>query len=127
MKAVTRGPHIVLGIGTGRCGTLAMSQLFSRQPGVRVMHESPPRLPWANDDCATLISHRLGQFRAHEENYCEFFIIGYVCSGECTCYHPTASAAALAAAMFGPMVGCSFTSCLQGGLNPAMQPVRLQA
>jgi hypothetical protein len=32
------------------------------------MHESPPPLPWANGDCATLISDRLGQLHAHAEN-----------------------------------------------------------
>lgn len=38
--------RIVLGMGSGRCGTLTLAQVLSRQPGVAVSHEDPPLLPW---------------------------------------------------------------------------------
>jgi hypothetical protein len=37
------GQRIVLGMGTGRCGTGSLAALLNRQPGARVTHEMRPR------------------------------------------------------------------------------------
>jgi sulfotransferase family protein len=39
-------PRIILGLGTGRCGTRSLANLLNRQPRTRITHEEPPRLPW---------------------------------------------------------------------------------
>lgn len=38
---------IILGIGTGRCGTKSLSHLLSRCRGAVVTHEASPSLPWS--------------------------------------------------------------------------------
>lgn len=38
--------RFILGIGSGRCGTLSLAHVFDAQPGTRAMHENPPLLPW---------------------------------------------------------------------------------
>lgn len=37
---------LIIGIGTGRCGTLSLSRLLSAQPGMIVPHEYGLPLPW---------------------------------------------------------------------------------
>jgi hypothetical protein len=39
-------PKIIVGIGSGRCGTLSLARLLSRQPDTVVRHECRPVLPW---------------------------------------------------------------------------------
>jgi hypothetical protein len=41
--------RIIIGLGTGRCGTRSLSRLLSAQPEVYVSHELPPGLPWTVD------------------------------------------------------------------------------
>ncbi|MBI1374559.1 MAG: hypothetical protein GC159_17720 [Phycisphaera sp.] len=43
-------PKLVIGIGTGRCGTLSLATLLSAQLDVHVGHESRPLLPWNPKD-----------------------------------------------------------------------------
>ena len=38
--------RIILGTGTGRCGSFSLARLLNQQPGVQVSHEDPPLLPW---------------------------------------------------------------------------------
>lgn len=37
---------VILGIGTGRCGTVSLARLLDAQPGVICTHEDQPYLPW---------------------------------------------------------------------------------
>lgn len=41
---------LVIGIGTGRCGTVSLAQLLNAQPRSRVTHEAEPWLPWRKYD-----------------------------------------------------------------------------
>lgn len=38
--------NVVLGMGTGRCGTHTLARLLNQQPDAHVTHEQPPLLPW---------------------------------------------------------------------------------
>ena len=38
--------RLVLGIGTGRCGSHALAELLNHQPDANVTHEQPPLLDW---------------------------------------------------------------------------------
>src|SRR5262245_55888342 len=42
------GRRIILGMGSGRCGTRSLAAVLSRQPGTKVTHEAKPLLPWRN-------------------------------------------------------------------------------
>jgi len=48
MEATATG-QLVIGIGTGRCGTVSLAQLLNAQPDARVTHESEPWLPWRKE------------------------------------------------------------------------------
>src|SRR5437667_11423287 len=59
--------RIILGIGSGRCGTRSLANLLNRQPGTRVTHEEPPRLPWRIPH-ARAMAQRLAQIeRSRQE------------------------------------------------------------
>ena len=49
-----RGVRLVIGLGTGRCGTVTLSHLLRRQPGCRATfsHEQHPVLPWSPPSAA---------------------------------------------------------------------------
>lgn len=55
--------QVVLGIGSGRCGTLSLAQLLDAQPIAEVTHERRPLLPWSCGDRETLVSERIATFR----------------------------------------------------------------
>lgn len=55
--------RIVLGIGSGRCGTLSLARVLSRQPGVMVSHEDPPLLPWERDPDNRVLRERFARWR----------------------------------------------------------------
>lgn len=40
---------LIIGLGTGRCGTMSLSLLLSRQPDTVVTHERDPHLGWCFD------------------------------------------------------------------------------
>lgn len=42
----TNLPSLIIGLGTGRCGTVSLATLLDAQPNVSVTHESTPLLPW---------------------------------------------------------------------------------
>jgi hypothetical protein len=48
---------IIIGLGTGRCGTLSLSHLLNIQPNADVTHERKPILPWKFD--RTLIQQKI--------------------------------------------------------------------
>ncbi len=54
---------IILGIGSGRCGTLSLAEVLNRQPGTFVTHEEPPRLPWRREPGDRVIRERFARFR----------------------------------------------------------------
>ncbi len=54
---------IILGIGTGQCGTRALAALLNSQPDAHVTHEDPPLLPWRRNPKWPGIRERLGRFR----------------------------------------------------------------
>ena len=41
--------QVIIGLGTGRCGTTSLTELLMRQEGVAAMHESRPRLSWVRN------------------------------------------------------------------------------
>lgn len=41
--------QILLGIGTGRCGTVSLATLLNQQEDAAITHESRPLLPWEKD------------------------------------------------------------------------------
>ncbi|MBW3600963.1 MAG: hypothetical protein KY475_27320, partial [Planctomycetes bacterium] len=57
------GQRLVLGLGTGRCGTHALAQLLDRQGDARVTHEEPPLLPWRRREGQAAITARLARWR----------------------------------------------------------------
>jgi hypothetical protein len=54
---------LVLGIGTGRCGTHTLAELLNRQPDAFVTHEQRPLLPWHPARGGPGIRARLERFR----------------------------------------------------------------
>lgn len=53
----TTKKKIIIGLGTGRCGTLSLSHLLNIQPNADVTHERKPILPWKFD--RTLIQQKI--------------------------------------------------------------------
>lgn len=54
---------IVLGMGSGRCGTFSLARVLGAQEGAAVSHEEPPLLPWRADDAAEVIRRRFARWR----------------------------------------------------------------
>lgn len=54
---------IILGIGTGRCGSRSLAEVLNQQPDVRVTHELLPLLPWHAGDARRVIACRFARFR----------------------------------------------------------------
>ena len=53
-----RNPQIVIGLGTGRSGTVSLGQLLNAQPGAGVTHERRPLLNWNVDQAALEVRRR---------------------------------------------------------------------
>lgn len=47
---VRRAKRLILGIGTGRCGSSSLAHLLGTQPGCIATHEAYPVLAWQGDD-----------------------------------------------------------------------------
>lgn len=43
------GQRVVIGLGTGRCGTHSITGLLAEQPGTTALHQPKPCLPWHTD------------------------------------------------------------------------------
>lgn len=54
---------LILGIGTGRCGTHTLAEVLNAQPGAHVTHEHPPLLPWHPSPGRPGIRERLQRYR----------------------------------------------------------------
>lgn len=54
---------IVLGIGSGRCGSLSLVTVLNQQPGTSVTHEERPLLPWKRETGERVICERFARFR----------------------------------------------------------------
>lgn len=54
---------IVLGIGSGRCGTFSLARLLGMQPECVSTHEEPPLLPWRREPGERVIRARFARFR----------------------------------------------------------------
>ncbi len=59
------GKRVILGIGSGRCGTLSLANLLDRQPGCHVTHERRPLLHWDATDRAEIVRHRISRLCRH--------------------------------------------------------------
>jgi len=53
--------RVIIGCGTGRCGTVSLAKLLNNQPETKATHERLPRLPWRVD--FHLLYTRISQFR----------------------------------------------------------------
>lgn len=52
----------LLGLGSGRCGTLSLARLLNQQPNAHVTHEARPLLPWNAKNRDTLVAERIARF-----------------------------------------------------------------
>ncbi len=71
--------QLVIGLGSGRCGTTSLAHLLNKQPHASVTHEEPPLLPWQVD--AALLAERLAGLRARPETLVgdvAFYYLPYV-------------------------------------------------
>ena len=59
---------IIIGIGTGRCGTLTLSRLLNLQPAAHVTHEKQPHLPWDMEDTKP-IKAQLADLHQRQERF----------------------------------------------------------
>lgn len=55
--------RFILGIGSGRCGTLSLKEVLAQQPDVLAMHEDPPLLPWQRDNGRPIMEQRFVRWR----------------------------------------------------------------
>ena len=55
---------IILGVGTGRCGTGSLAKVLNEQNEAVCSYEEPPLLPWRAADAA-LLRERFARFRTH--------------------------------------------------------------
>ena len=60
---MSKHSKIILGMGTGRCGTLSLAEVLNSQPGTLVTHEEAPLLPWDHDPESDLIARRFARMR----------------------------------------------------------------
>jgi hypothetical protein len=67
-KQATPSSSLVLGMGSGRCGTLSLAQLLNNQPNSDVTHERRPLLPWSSTSQATLVAERVASLRRNASN-----------------------------------------------------------
>ena len=58
--------YIILGIGTGRCGTGSLARVLNQQPDAVCSYDEPPLLPWKrSDDGQRMLRERFARFRLH--------------------------------------------------------------
>jgi hypothetical protein len=54
---------IILGIGTGRCGSYSLAKILNEQSDAQCSHAEPPFLPWRNTDAQRVLRERFARFR----------------------------------------------------------------
>ena len=55
--------RFILGIGSGRCGTLSLKHVFAAQAETDATHEDPPLLPWRRENGRPLMEQRFVRWR----------------------------------------------------------------
>src|SRR6185437_11882599 len=55
--------RFILGIGSGRCGTLSLAHVLAAQPETHATHEDPPLLPWKRDEDRPVMEQRFVRWR----------------------------------------------------------------
>jgi Sulfotransferase domain len=55
--------QFILGIGSGRCGTLSLAHVLDAQPETHASHEDPPLLPWKRESGRTIMEQRFVRWR----------------------------------------------------------------
>lgn len=60
---MVQASKIILGMGTGRCGTLSLAEILNGQPNTQVTHEEPPILPWDHEPNSGIIAKRFARMR----------------------------------------------------------------
>ena len=60
---MSQEPRLVLGIGSGRCGTKSLANILAQQPGAYVTHEIRPVLPWTEQESKARIAERITALR----------------------------------------------------------------
>ena len=56
---------IILGVGTGRCGTGSLAKVLNEQNEAVCSYEEPPLLPWRAVDAQRVLRERFARFRTH--------------------------------------------------------------
>ena len=64
-----KSPRLVLGIGSGRCGTQSLARLLDQQPAASVTHEITPVLSWKDPQAKGRIAERLTALRFNGRNH----------------------------------------------------------
>ena len=65
---MTATSRTVIGIGSGRCGTLSLAKLLDNQKNVHVTHERRPLLPWQTADRKTLVAERIASLQRNKSS-----------------------------------------------------------
>lgn len=71
--------QLVIGIGTGRCGTMSLSRILSIQKDSNITHELKPYLPW--EVCKTDINSKISMILRRNEKYIgdiAFYYLPYI-------------------------------------------------
>lgn len=55
---------IIIGVGTGRCGTTSLAKIISLQPKHLITHESEPHLPWNFDE--SMIQQKISYLQKYD-------------------------------------------------------------
>ncbi|HET6878695.1 MAG TPA: sulfotransferase, partial [Pirellulales bacterium] len=55
--------RFILGIGSGRCGTLSLAHVLAAQPETHASHEDPPLLPWKPKPGRSVMEQRFVRWR----------------------------------------------------------------
>jgi hypothetical protein len=73
---------IILGIGTGRCGTASLAKVLNQQTEAVCSFDEPPLLPWKPVDGQRVIRERFARFRLHGKKRllgdCASFYLPYI-------------------------------------------------
>ena len=73
---------IILGIGTGRCGTASLAKVLNQQSDAVCSFDEPPLLPWQHTDGPRVIRERFARFRLHGKKRllgdCASFYLPYI-------------------------------------------------
>jgi hypothetical protein len=72
--------HLIIGIGTGRCGTMALADMLNHQPMTVCWHEAANPLPWSAPNVREIIENRVIRLRSVARNAGSHTHVGDVAS-----------------------------------------------